>query len=157
MHLYMVKKRPKIHKYLTTKTHRLKSESKLLIIDTAKSKRRQLSKRREVLGLEQDMCIFFPPSCFKPMGLNVATLPAAVTKDFPSSPLFTLCVCGGVVIIFILDVRHVDATGRVTQEEFHTGFLHLPSAMLVFIFIARRIQPSLSFVDRGVEFCVPTN
>ena len=63
-----------------------------------------------------------------------------------------------VVIPFILDVRLVDAPpAGVTQEEGHTGFLHLPSAVLALIFIARRIQPSLSLVDREVEFCVPTN
>ena len=66
------------------------------------------------------------------------------------------CVC--VVIPFILDVRLVDAPAGVTQEEGHTGFLiHLPSAVLALIFLARRIQPFLSLVDREVEFCVPTN
>ena len=62
-----------------------------------------------------------------------------------------------VVISLILDVRLVDAPAGVTQEECHTGFLHLPSAMLVFIFISRRFQSSLSLVDREVELCVPTN
>ena len=42
----------------------------------------------------------------------------------------------------------------VTQQEGHTGFLHLHSAVLALIFMARRIQPSLSLVDRIVEFCV---
>ena len=47
---------------------------------------------------------------------------------------------------------------KVTQEEGHTGFLiHLPSAVRALIFIARRIQPFLSLVDREVEFCVLTN
>ena len=62
-----------------------------------------------------------------------------------------------VVIRYILDVRLVDApTGvGVTQEEGHTGFpIHLPSAVLVLIFLAGRIQPFLSLVDREVEFCV---
>ena len=46
----------------------------------------------------------------------------------------------------------------VTQEEGHTGFLiHLPSAVRALIFVARRIQPFLSLVDREVEFCVLTN
>ena len=45
----------------------------------------------------------------------------------------------------------------VTQEEGHTGFLHLPSAALPLIYIARRVQPPLSLVDREIEFCVPTN
>ena len=45
----------------------------------------------------------------------------------------------------------------VTQEEGHTGFLiHLPSAVRALIFLARRIQPFLSLVDREVEFCVLT-
>ena len=45
----------------------------------------------------------------------------------------------------------------VTQEEGHTGFLiHLLSAARAFIFLARRIQPFLSLVDREVEFCVLT-
>ena len=57
---------------------------------------------------------------------------------------------------FILDVRLVDAPAGVTQEESHTGFLHLPSAVLALIFLARRILPSLSLVDRDVKFCVPT-
>ena len=59
--------------------------------------------------------------------------------------------------IYILDVRLVDAPAGVTQEEGHTGFLYLPSAVLALIFIANRIQPSLSPVDREIEFCVPTN
>ena len=63
-----------------------------------------------------------------------------------------VCVC--VVIPFILDVRLVDAPAGVSQEEGHTGFLRLPSAVLALMFIARRIQPSLSLVDCEVEFCV---
>ena len=51
----------------------------------------------------------------------------------------------------------MNAPARVTQEEGHTVFLHLPSAALALIFIARRIQPSLSLVDREVEVCVLTN
>ena len=47
-------------------------------------------------------------------------------------------------ILFILDVRFVDVPAGVTQEEGQTGFLHLPSAVLALIFLARRIQPLLS-------------
>ena len=51
-----------------------------------------------------------------------------------------------------------DVPAGVTQEEGHTGFLiHLPSAVRALIFVARRIQPFLSLVDREVEFCVLTN
>ena len=47
----------------------------------------------------------------------------------------------------------MDAPAGVTQEEEHTGFLiHLPSAVLTLIFLARRIQPSHSLIDREVEF-----
>ena len=64
----------------------------------------------------------------------------------------SVCVC--VIIPFILDVRYVDVPAGV--EEGHTGFLHLPSAVLPSIFLARRIQPFFSLVNREVEFCVLT-
>ena len=53
---------------------------------------------------------------------------------------------------FVLDVGCVDVSAGVKQEEGHTGFLHLPSAVLAFIYIARRIPPPLSLVDHEVEF-----
>ena len=47
----------------------------------------------------------------------------------------------------------LDVPAGVTQEEGHTGFLfHLPFAVRALIFVARRIQPFLSLVDREVEF-----
>ena len=67
-----------------------------------------------------------------------------------------MCVCVCVVIPFILGVRFVVVLAGVTQEEGHTGFLHLSSAVLAFCFLVRRIQPFLSLVDRKVEFCVLT-
>ena len=43
----------------------------------------------------------------------------------------------------------------VTEEEGNTGFsIHLLFAVRALIFLARRIQPFLSLVDREVEFCV---
>ena len=50
------------------------------------------------------------------------------------------------------DIRFVDVSAGVTQEEGRTGFLHLPSAVLALIFLARRIQPFVSLA----EFCVLT-
>ena len=56
---------------------------------------------------------------------------------------------------FILDVKFVGCTSRG-----HTGRSHrishstFSSAVHGFIFLARRIQPFLSLVDREVEFCV---
>ena len=51
----------------------------------------------------------------------------------------------------------LDVPAGVTQEEGHTGLLILlPSAVHALIFIARRIQPLLSLVDREVDFCVLT-
>ena len=47
----------------------------------------------------------------------------------------------------------MDVPAGVTQEEGNTGFsFHLLSAVLALIFLARRIQPYLSLVDREVEF-----
>ena len=67
-----------------------------------------------------------------------------------------MCVFVCAVIPFILDVRFVDVPAGVTQEEGHTGFIHLPSAVLAVSFLARRVQPFLSLLDREVEFCVLT-
>ena len=51
----------------------------------------------------------------------------------------------------------MDVPAGVTQEEGHTGFfIHHLSAVRAFIFLAIRIQPFLSLVDREVEFCVLT-
>ena len=51
----------------------------------------------------------------------------------------------------------LEVPAGVTQEEGHTGFLiHVPSAVRAFLFLARRIQPFLSLVDREVELCVLT-
>ena len=68
-----------------------------------------------------------------------------------------MCVCVCLIIPFIVDVRVVDVPAGVTQEEGHTGFLHLPSAVFALTFLARRIQPFLSLVNREGEFCVLTN
>ena len=54
----------------------------------------------------------------------------------------------------------MDVPAGVTQEEGHTGFLHLSSAVVALIFLARRIpriQPFLPLVNREVEFCVLAN
>ena len=46
----------------------------------------------------------------------------------------------------------MDVPAGVTQKEGNTGFsIHLLSAVLAFIFFARRIQPFLSLVDREVD------
>ena len=51
----------------------------------------------------------------------------------------------------------LDVPAGATQEEGHTGFfIHLLSAVGALIFLAGRIQPFLSLVDREVEFCVLT-
>ena len=64
----------------------------------------------------------------------------------------TVCCCDVCwhPIYFGRQTSLVDAPAGVTQEEGHTGFLHLPSAVLALIFLARRIQWSLSLVDREV-------
>ena len=64
-----------------------------------------------------------------------------------SFTVLCVCVCMCVVIPFILD-----APAGVTQREGHTGFLHLPSAVLTLIFLARRIQLFLFHVDMKANF-----
>ena len=51
----------------------------------------------------------------------------------------------------------MDVPAEVTQEEGNTRFsIHLLSTVLAFIFLARRIRPFLTLVDREVELCVLT-
>ena len=57
-----------------------------------------------------------------------------------------------VCIVIYSGRPQVDASSGVTQEKNHTRFLHLPSAVRALIFIARRIQPSLSLVNREIDF-----
>ena len=42
----------------------------------------------------------------------------------------------------------MDVPAGVPQEEDHTRFLHLPSAVLALTFLERRTQQFLSLVDR---------
>ena len=55
-----------------------------------------------------------------------------------------------------MDVRKVYALAGVTHEEGLTGFLDVFFGVLALIFIASRIHPYLSPVDRDVELCVLT-
>ena len=75
--------------------------------------------------------------------------------DQPSAPgCCTVCVC---VFSSHSFWTSMDVPAGVTQEEGHTGFfIHLLPAVRALIFLARRIQPFLSLVDREVEFCVLT-
>ena len=71
---------------------------------------------------------------------------------------YSVCVC---VCVFsshsFWTSSSLDVPAGVTQEEGHTGFLiHLLSAVCALIFLARKIQPFLSLVDREIEFCVLT-
>ena len=71
-------------------------------------------------------------------------------------PSYSVCVCVFSSYSFWTS-SSLDVPAGVTQEEGHTGFLiHLLSAVRALIFLARRIQPFLSLVDREVDFCVLT-
>ena len=95
------------------------------------------------------------------------TLPRTTIRPYTSSAICMCCVersilCKACVCVFSSHLfwtsSSLDVPAGVTQEEGHTGFLiHLPSAVRALIFVARRIQPFLSLVDREVEFCVLTN
>ena len=75
------------------------------------------------------------------------------THDFRTSR----CVCVVFSSHSFWTSSSLDVPAGVTQEEGHTGFfIHLLSAVRAFLFLARRIQPFLSLVDREVEFCVLT-
>ena len=73
---------------------------------------------------------------------------------------YSVCVCLCVCVFSshsFWTSSSLDVPAGVTQEEGHTGFLiYLLSAVRALIFLARRIQPFLSLVNREVEFCVLT-
>ena len=88
--------------------------------------------------------------------LAAGTMPNSLYR-MPLAYLSLTCVCVFSSHPFWTS-SSLDVPAGVTQEEGHTGFLiHLPSAVRALIFVARRIQPFLSLVDREVEFCVLTN
>ena len=78
----------------------------------------------------------------KPQGSSERVLPWQVTM---------CCVCVFSSHSFWTS-SSLDVPAGATQEEGHTRFLHLLSAVRALIFLARRIQPFVSLVDREVEF-----
>ena len=70
---------------------------------------------------------------------------------------FVCVVC--VVIPFILNVRLVDVSAGVTQEEGHPGFIIPRSFRGACLNFSREKDSAVPFslVDREVEFCVLTN
>ena len=96
--------------------------------------------------------------CQKGGGSSVTRVPSTILSPCRVLKLnFITCVCVFSSHSFWTS-SSLDVPAGVTQEEGHTGFLiHLLSAVRALIFVARRIQPFLSLVDREVEFCVLTN
>ena len=68
--------------------------------------------------------------------------------------LITVCVfvCVCVLFPFILDINGRTSRGHTGAGRSHRIFIHFPSAVRASTFLARRIQPFLSLVDREVEF-----
>ena len=98
---------------------------------------------------------------------NFVVLPEQTClSTFPQNLFFQfeVCVFLFVVIPFILDARLHFSVDMWTHQpgshrgKGHTGVfsLHLPSAVLALICIAKRIQPFFILVDREVDFFVPT-
>ena len=90
----------------------------------------------------------------RPIVYTDTTKQKAKTKQKQCGTTSNMCVC---VFSSHSFWTSMDVPAGVTQEEGDTGFfIHLLSAVLALIFLARRIQPFLSLVDREVEFCVLT-
>ena len=83
-------------------------------------------------------------------------MPFSKLRSIMTFQIFQDCVCVFSSHSFSTS-SSLDVPAGVTQEEGHTGFLiHLLSAVRALVFLARRIQPFLSLVDREFEFCVLT-
>ena len=74
----------------------------------------------------------------------------------PRMGIAKVCVCVCVFFPFLLDVKWMYQPGSHRRKVTQDFFIHLPSAVHPFIFLARRIQPFLSLVDREVELYVLT-
>ena len=101
---------------------------------------------------------FFPSSIFCGFYTTTTTITTINTMIslIVTSEEVDVCVCLFSSPSFWTS-SSLDVLAGVTQKEGHTGFLiHLLSAVRSLIFLARRIQPFLSLVDREVEFCVLT-
>ena len=82
---------------------------------------------------------------------------AKQTNVIPEKDNMCVCACVFSSHPFWTPSSSLDVPAGVTQDEGHTEFLiRLLSAVHALIFLARRIQPFLSLVDREVEFCVLT-
>ena len=87
-----------------------------------------------------------------PRGMDELSLSSALLLSFSG---MCMCVCVLFSSYLFWTSSSLDVPAGVTQEEGHTRFLiRLPSAVLAWIFLARKIQPFLSLVDHEVEFCV---
>ena len=120
---------------------------------------RSNSLARTEAGKNQIPGIHFPYSSDLSLGNNNNN--ALFIEKYNIHYLYMHVFC--VFFPFILDIKFVGRTSRGhtggkshRQEEGHTGFLILLSAVRALIFLARRIQPFLSLVNREVEFCVLT-
>ena len=81
------------------------------------------------------------------MGLKASIGANSCLEGFWIKYCTVVCMC--VFFPFILGIKFV---GRTSGG--HTGFpIHLLSAVRALFFLAIRIQPFLSLVDREVEFC----
>ena len=110
---------------------------------------------KEVLYLQPSI----PPKRFDIIGNRQLgrSLGLCITPYYPVEP-YSYYLCDHVFSSHpFWTSSSLDVPAGVTQEEGHTGFfIHLLSAVRALIFLARRIQPFLSLVDREVEFCVLT-
>ena len=95
--------------------------------------------------------IYFSVELFSPeREQNMAFFWGATVFFAADGPSRVMCVC---VFSSHSFWTSMDVPAGVTQEEGNTDFsIHLLSAVLALIFLARRIQPFLSLVDREVEF-----
>ena len=100
------------------------------------------------------LCLYFfdtapPNSCMR----RTWTCLPFHTRSVHLFPYLCVCVC--VLPSHLFWTSGLWTPAGVTQEEGHTEILHLLFAVLALTFIVIRIQPSLSLVDREVEFVYP--
>ena len=99
------------------------------------------------MGLYHRFCKrFFAAVIIRLTAQSDSRAPKNAVYNNSRTKITTVCVC---VFSSRSFWTSLDVPAGVTQEEDHTGFLiHLLSVVRALIFLARRIQPFLSLVDR---------
>ena len=98
--------------------------------------------------------IILSPQCYFHRGTRLNAMKRFCICSLRSLNVLTFFPLTGGCSEGLLPIHSGHQVRWTYQPGSHRIFIHLPSAVRALTFLARRIQPFLSLVDREVEFCV---